>query len=250
MTKSLKVTVAAWAAASLLGIGLVLPGAVRAEEAPIDSIEAQSQKDVPSDWVPVQFKLPKPAFIGTPKQAPAGLKIYKAAGNRQRDTVSPFRAPKGVENLALGKKVTSSDKDPIIGKVDLITDGDKEAQDGSWVELAPGLQWVQIDLGQTCEIYGILVWHHHADPRVYKDVVIQVADDADFITNVQTVFNNDDDNSSGLGLGKHYGYFEQFNGWLVPTNAVKGRYVRLYSNGSTSDDQNHYTEVEVWGLKK
>jgi len=24
--------------------------------------------------------------------------------------------------------------------------------------------------------------------------------------------------------------------------------VRLYSNGNHIDDQNHYTEVEVWGL--
>jgi hypothetical protein len=28
---------------------------------------------------------------------------------------------------------------------------------------------------------------------------------------------------------------------------VKGRYVRLYSNGNTSNDLNHYVEVEVYG---
>ena len=29
---------------------------------------------------------------------------------------------------------------------------------------------------------------------------------------------------------------------------MKGRYVRCYSKGSTADDQNHYTEVEVYGV--
>jgi hypothetical protein len=43
-----------------------------------------------------------------------------------------------VKNLALNKPVTSSDKDPIIGKLDQVTDGDKEGSDGSWVELGAG----------------------------------------------------------------------------------------------------------------
>ena len=28
---------------------------------------------------------------------------------------------------------------------------------------------------------------------------------------------------------------------------AQGRYIRLYSNGNTSDNANHYVEVEVWG---
>ena len=28
---------------------------------------------------------------------------------------------------------------------------------------------------------------------------------------------------------------------------VTGRYVRLYSNGNSTNDLNHYTEVEIWG---
>jgi hypothetical protein len=31
---------------------------------------------------------------------------------------------------------------------------------------------------------------------------------------------------------------------------VKGRYVRLYSNGNTTNDLNHYVEVEVHGSPK
>jgi hypothetical protein len=61
------------------------------------------------------------------------------------------------------------------------------------------------------------------------------------------VFNNDDDNSSGFGVGRDYEYFESFEGQLVRIDGATGRYVRLWSSGSTSDDQNHYTEVQVFG---
>ena len=114
-------------------------------------------------------------------------------------------------------------------------------------ELGPGLQWIQIDLKEKAEIFAVVMWHYHAEPRVYRDVVVQVADDPDFITNVRTVFNNDHDNSAGLGLGKDLEYFESDEGTLVDGKGEKARYVRLYSKGNTSDAQNHYIEVEVYG---
>ena len=195
---------------------------------------------------PVEFKLPKPAYTGTPKNIPAGTTAEKPTGKPR----APWTAPAGVKNLALNKPVTSSDKDPIIGKLDQVTDGDKEGSDGSWVELAPGLQWVQIDLQKPCEIYGVLIWHQHGDPRIYRDVVVQVSDDADFIKDVKTIFNNDQDNSAGLGVGKDREFFETYEGKLIDSAKapVKARYLRLYSKGNTSDDQNHYTEVEVYGF--
>ena len=42
-------------------------------------------------------------------------------------------------------------------------------------------------------------------------------------------------------------WIETHNGKIMPTGGVKGRYVRLYSRGSTSGDENLYTEVEVYG---
>ena len=57
----------------------------------------------------------------------------------------------------------------------------------------------------------------------------------DFITNVHTVFNNDHDNSSGLGLGEYKEYWENYEGKLFAAQGVTGRYVRLYSDGSTDD---------------
>jgi len=197
--------------------------------------------------VPVEVKLPKPLFQGTPKN----LKPSPTLEKYDEKPRPPFYAPEGVTNLAARKKVTSSDNAPIVGELELVTDGDKEGSDGSFVELGPGTQWVQIDLGKPADIYAFVVWHYHGEGRVYHDMVIQVADDADFIENVKTVFNNDFDNSSGLGLGKHLEYIDDYRGKLIPVGekaqSVKGRYVRLYTKGNTSNDLNHYIEVEVLG---
>jgi len=161
------------------------------------------------------------------------------------------RTKAGATNLALNKPVTSSVAEPILGELSWITDGNKEASGGSLVELEPFTQHITIDLEQTCEIYAIRVWHYYKQARVYLDVVAQVAcdGDAEFTTDVQTVFNNDDDNSSGLGVGTDGNYVETPEGKLIDlfNKDVKGRYVRLYSNGNNAYDENHYLEVEVYG---
>lgn len=193
---------------------------------------------------PLPLELPKPAFKGTPKNAPPGTRLEP-----NRDGPRPvFNTVPGVRNVARGKPATASDNEPIIGSVRCVTDGDKEANEGSYVELGPRTQWVQIDLKDKYTLHAIVVWHYHADARVYHDVVIQIADDEDFIENVRTVFNNDHDNSAGQGIGRDLEYWDTFEGKLVPLKGQVARYVRLYSTGSTADDMNHYTEVEVFGL--
>jgi len=194
--------------------------------------------------VPIDIKLPKPMFVGTPQNTKVP-NLEKPLGKAR----PPFLAPEGTKNVALGKPVSSSDEEPIIGEIEMITDGDKEAADGSYVELGPFVQHVTIDLEAMHEIYAIVVWHYHKQARVYFDMVVQVADDADFITNVKTVFNNDIDNSAGLGVGKDMHYTETNEGRLFDMLAkgIKTRYVRFYSNGNTSNDLNHYIEVEVYG---
>jgi hypothetical protein len=193
--------------------------------------------------VDLGIELPKPAFIGTPKNFRTD-NLEPAKGDKARP---PHKVPAGTKLLSRGKPITASDEDPIIGEIEQVTDGDKEAGDGSYVEFGPGLQWVQVDLEAEREIQAIVVWHYHGDPRVYFDVVVQVAEDPDFITGVKTVYNNDHDNSSGLGIGRHYEYFETFEGRLIDAKGVRSRYVRLYSNGSTADEMNRYTELDVYG---
>ncbi len=195
--------------------------------------------------VPINIELPKPMFVGTPQDTKVE-NLEKPLGKPR----PPFLAPEGTKNVAAGKPISGSDEEPIIGELEMITDGDKEAADGSYVELGPMLQYVTIDLEAMNEIYAIVVWHYHKQARVYFDVVVQVADDADFITNVKTVFNNDIDNSAGLGVGKDLHYTETNEGKLIDVLSqgnIKARYVRLYSNTNTSNDLNHYIEVEVYG---
>ncbi|MCA9739926.1 hypothetical protein KC734_00200 [candidate division KSB1 bacterium] len=192
--------------------------------------------------VPIELKLPKPMFIGTPQnmQVP---NLEKPLGKPR----PPFLAPEGTKNVALNILPSSTDEEPIIGEISMITDGDKEAPDGHFVELGPFLQHVTIDLGEKHDIYAIVMWHYHKQPRIYFDVIVQTADDPDFITNVNTVFNNDHDNSAGMGVGKDMHYVETSEGKLIDAKGVQSRYVRLYSNGNNANDLNHYIEVAVYG---
>lgn len=204
---------------------------------------AQDNKtDNNQDLVPIDIKLPKPMFIGTPQnmQVP---NLEKPLGKLR----PAFLAPKGTKNVALGKPVASTDEEPIIGEISMITDDDREASDGSFVELGPFTQYITIDLGSKHDIYAIVLWHFHKQPRVYFDIVVQVADDSDIITNVRTIFNNDYDNSSGQGVGSDMHYVETAEGKLIDAKGVQARYVRCYSNGNTNNDLNHYIEVEVYG---
>jgi F5/8 type C domain len=194
------------------------------------------------DMVPLKTDLPKPLFVGTP--VPINVPNLEPAQKGQRPD---FMVPAGTTNLAKGKKVTASDNDPVVGTLDLITDGDKEGDEGSWVELGPGKQWVQIDLEKDADIYAVLVWHYHSQARVYFDVVAQVSDDPNFEKGVTTIYNNDANNELGLGNGKDRPYIETYEGKLIDAKGVKGRYVRLYSKGNTTNKLNHYIEVEVWG---
>ncbi len=195
-----------------------------------------------ADEVPLKTALPTPLFVGTP--VPINVPNLEPTRTGPRPD---FMVPAGTVNLALNKKVTASDSDPVVGTLDLITDGDKEGDEGSWVELGPGKQWVQIDLEKDADIYAVTVWHFHSQARVYFDVVVQVSDDKDFSKGVTTIFNNDANNDLGLGAGMDFAYIETYEGKLIDAKGVKGRYVRLYSKGNTTNKLNHYIEVEVFG---
>ena len=157
--------------------------------------------------------------------------------------------PAGTVLLSKGKKVTGSDNNPIIGTLDLITDGNKDAGEGYYVEMLDGKQWVQIDLGKSATIHAIWLWHFHSQKRAYHDVITQISDDPEFKPGTfTTVFNNDYDNSSKLGKGGDNPYVETRFGKIIDAKGTKGRYVRLYSAGNTSNEMNHYIEVEVFGI--
>jgi hypothetical protein len=172
------------------------------------------------ELVPLKIELPKPLFVGTPRPIKVSNLEPEQAAN-----AGPLMVPAGTALLSLNKPVASSDTSPVIGELTCVTDGDKSGDEGSYVA----------------------VWHFHAQARVYHAVVVQASNDPQFKTGVTTLFNNDDTNSDGLGNGSDYAYVETYKGKIIDAKGVTARFVRLYSNGNTSDELNHYTEVEVYG---
>jgi len=189
------------------------------------------------------LKLPAPTLKGTPEELPSGPNI-EALSDKPR---AAFMAPEGVKNVALGKTVTSSIK-PFSGELNQITDGKKEAFDYDAVEVKKGSQWVQIDLGEQFAIYAIALWHDHRYIQVMHDVIVQVSSDPEFKKDMVTLFNNDMDNSSGLGVGTDREYFETHNGKVVDGKGTKGRYVRSYLKGGSLSALNCWQEIEVYAL--
>ncbi|GAA5481187.1 hypothetical protein [Haloferula sargassicola] len=221
-------------------LALALASCGGGDDTSADSGSASSPGGTPGG-VPLVTQLPPELIEGTPKP-------IKVPNLEQAPTEAPtFLVPEGTELLSAGKTVTSSDDYPLIGSLDLITDGEKQAGEGYFVEIVNGLQWVQIDLEQEADINAVYVWHFHSQKRAYNDVIVQISDDPEFKEGVTTVFNNDYDNSAGMGQGSDRPYVETRFGKVIDGQGTKGRYVRLYSNGNTSDDMNHYIEVEVFG---
>ncbi|MEX0325574.1 MAG: hypothetical protein AB3N33_05750 [Puniceicoccaceae bacterium] len=196
----------------------------------------------PAGGFALTTEIPPELIEGTP----APIKVPNLV---QAPTTAPtLVVPEGTVLLSAGKEVTGSDDFPIIGELFYLTDGDKEAGEGYFTEFMDGLQWVQVDLGQSAAISAVWVWHFHSQKRAYHDVIVQVSDDPEFQSGVTTLFNNDYDNSAGLGKGSDNPYVESRFGKLINGNGAAGQYVRLYSDGNTSNDMNHYIEVEVFGI--
>jgi hypothetical protein len=195
--------------------------------------------------VPLETELPEEVLAGTPPDVLALL--FPGLEKLPEGDAPEFLVPEGTGNVALNKPVTSSDSNPVLGELKFVTDGQKEGTEENYVELGPMEQWVQIDLGKPCTIYALYIWHYFREARSYRDVVIQVAADADFTENVQTIYSNDQDNSLKKGLGKSRPWIETYRGKLIDANGAQGRFVRLYSAGNTANDLNHYVEVEVYG---
>jgi hypothetical protein len=195
------------------------------------------------ELAPLPIKPPAPTLKGTPSDLPSGPNVEPPPDKPR----PPFMAPKGVLNVAAGKKVTSSTK-PFTGTLPQLTDGLKEPEDDQVVEMRRGKQWVQIDLGEPAKIHAIVIWHDHRWLQAFRDVIVLVADDPDFTQNVQTVFNNDVDNSAGLGIGNDKEYFETNQGRTFDARGLVSRYVRCYSAGSSLSALNVCQEVEVYAL--
>jgi len=198
-----------------------------------------------AEKVAIKFELPPPHSSGTPKEIKSdNLEPDPGPGKlRPPIMVEPEYAKKlTTENT----KVTTSEE-AVTGDNDYVVDGDKTPDATSMLQLPGGLQWVQLDLGAEHTVSAVCVWHDQGDERVYKDVIVQISNDANFVDGVTTIFNNDHDNTAKLGKGKDKEYRERNDGRPMDAKLSKGRYVRCYSNGSTSEPVNNYIEIEVFG---
>lgn len=196
-----------------------------------------------ADTVPLVIKLPAHTVKGTPEDLPTGPNIDPPP----KTAPAPLQVPAGVVNVALGKKVTGSIA-PYSGELTQVTDGKREPYDEDVVEFKKGTQWVQVDLGESVTVHAIAMWHDHRLLQAMRDVIVQISDDPEFKEGVTTVFNNDSDNSSKLGVGTDREYFELEFGRIVPVKGVKGRYVRGYTKGSSLTAINCWQEIEVYAL--
>ncbi|TFH89612.1 endo-beta-N-acetylglucosaminidase [Vibrio ouci] len=145
------------------------------------------------------------------------------------------------QNLASGL-IPSGSTTIRNGKV--ATDGSLDSH--SHLTLGDGLQYLEFDFGQQRTLTSIRLWHYYQDSRRYHDVVILLANQADF-SDAYTVYNNDTDNSSGLGGGLDAEYNETSQGLFVDFMPEQYRYVRFYSKGSSVNQGNHYVEVRIYG---
>jgi hypothetical protein len=103
-------------------------------------------------------------------------------------------------------------------------------------------------LGVPSAIYGIALWHDYIFPVLFRDVIVQISNDPAFTNEVRTLFNNDYDNSAGLGVGQDKEYFESHCGKLLDVGGQVARYARFYSAGSDRSKLNEYIEIEIYGV--
>jgi hypothetical protein len=175
--------------------------------------------------------------------SPPHLRKYKKNEKRK-----PFMVIEGLENLAMFKPVTVSNA-PGIGEIEQINDGIMSSDEFDFVE-GPG--WVQVDLEESASIHAIVLWHYHASVVIFNDVIVQISDNADFTQNVRTLFNNDHDNSAGMGKGSDTAYISSGWGEIVDARdenlqPATARYIRLYTNKSTDGLSPRYVELAVYG---
>jgi len=185
------------------------------------------------------------------RATPGYTKGIKPPHLRQEIKREPFFVPDGVENVALYKNVSSSEKEAVIGDLDQITDGIKKSEEFEFVELGAGRYWVQVDLGEARDIHAVAIWHFYKNATIYNDVIVQVADDAACTRNVRTLFNNDHDNSAAMGKGRDTAFYTRWWGELVNArdgsdSPVRARYVRVHTAAGVEGEVVRFVEMDVY----
>ena len=167
---------------------------------------------------------------------------------KEKKRPPPFMVVPGLKNLALYKLVTASSK-PIIGELEQLTDGVKTSGGFDFVE---GPNWVQVDLGEPASIHAIVVWYFYMTPVIFDDVIVRISNDVNFSQNVITLFNNDHDNSAGMGKGNDTAFISRWWGEIIDARntdhtGTTARYVRVNTAASVNGMFSRYVEIAVYG---
>ena len=209
------------------------------------SVAAAAFCAIASDKVAIKFEIPPPHSSGTPKEVKSENLEPDPGPGKYR---APIMVPAGFDKkLTTEDTVVTTSEEAVTGDNEFVVDADKTPDATCMLQLPGGVQWVQLDLGAEKTISAVCVWHDQGDDRVYKDVIVQLSNDAKFATGVTTIFNNDHDNTAKLGKGTDKEYRERNDGRPIDGKMTKARYVRCYSAGSTSEPVNNYVEIEVFG---
>jgi prepilin-type N-terminal cleavage/methylation domain-containing protein len=146
-----------------------------------------------------------------------------ATNGNQIYSVTQDGAPNGggCTNLALGASSPNA----------LITNGITTST--PYHDAGTGLQSITVDLGSLQNVSAVKVWHYYADGRSYNATKTEVSTDN---TNWSTVF---DSAASGT-------YAETSTGKTFTFSTRQVRYIRDWSNGSTSNASNHWVEIQAY----
>src|SRR5437667_9997679 len=112
----------------------LLSSCSQAADSQKDKAASEPPKDkgaATGDLVPLELKLPPPAFKGTPKDIQLSSYVEPLSDKPR----PPMLVPAGLKNIAAGAKITCSDKNATAESLAKITDGDKEASEESIIYL-------------------------------------------------------------------------------------------------------------------
>lgn len=99
-------------------------------------------------------------------------------------------------------------------RLTVVTDGDRSTSEYALIATDSAAKYIQLNLGEPHFItkVNILNDYNPEAPRAGKDLIVQLSNDPTFTTGVTTIYNNDDDNSVGLGAGADAEYVEPSSG--------------------------------------
>lgn len=143
----------------------------------------------------------------------------------------------------------------------MVVDGQKTDTNGNYGEFGADNKdessYMQINLGEVCNVSTLNLYRYWNDNRTYKDTVVAVAEtEKDFADGKATVvYNADEKNFHKLNEAyRKDTYDEEYvespagKTWTLPKD-TKAQFVRVYMHGSGSGTTNHIVEMEVIGTR-